>query len=241
MSLRDSLRELAELGSPVDLSVATEESRRCKLEIQQVGGIHESRLFELEDGRIAYMVDLEVCNHTSRPIHIEDIELRLPWKDKDHLEWLIPHTVAVKDRKNRTTISYEEYRFPGKNGLELPADTVINRTLTERKIVPPRRPVCGWLLAIGGMMARDLFFGGWVDAILVIRTRDRTEFSEPLCFWSDRLEHRRPALRIRDVYGTLIGKGLFEGTRESRLTKSAVSNVGLARHRAAIGTNVTSR
>ena len=53
MSLRDSLRELAELGSPVDLSVATEESRPCKLEIQQVGGMHESRLFELEDGRIA--------------------------------------------------------------------------------------------------------------------------------------------------------------------------------------------
>jgi hypothetical protein len=214
----------------------------------QIAPVSNSRIFGHQAARLPINQSRVLCRAPSALYQLTfrapgaDIELRLPWKDKDHLlEWLIPHTVAVKDRKNRTTISYEEYRFPGKNGLELPADTVINRTLIERKIVPPRRPVCGWLLAIGGMMARDLFSGGWVDAILVISTRDRTEFSEPLCFWSDRLEHRRPPLRIRDVYGTLIGKGLFEGTRESRLTKSAVSNVGLARQRAAIGTNVTSR
>ena len=45
LRLADSLRELNEHGSPVDLSVATEESCRGKLEIQQSGGAHDSNVF----------------------------------------------------------------------------------------------------------------------------------------------------------------------------------------------------
>lgn len=227
MSLEDSLRELAELGSPLDLSVVTEETHMCKLEIQQVGGVHESMVFRLEDGRIAYMVDLEVCNHMSRPIHIADIELRLPWNDEDRpLDWLVPHTIVTKNRQGRTTSSYLEYRFPGKNSLELSADIVINRALVERKILPSRRPVCGLLLAIGGRMPRDLFHGGWVDATLVISTFDGTEFCQPIRFWTDRLEQRqqRPVCAC-NLHETPIAKRVFERTSEPRPTESAVSRV----------------
>ena len=63
--LADSLRELQELGCPVDISVGREEFRLSKLEIQQSGGAHDSNVFELEDGRFAFMLDLELYNHAS--------------------------------------------------------------------------------------------------------------------------------------------------------------------------------
>jgi hypothetical protein len=203
-SLGESLKEFATLGSPVDLSVVTEETRMCKLEIQQVGGIHDSMVFQLKDGRIAYMVDLEVCNHTSKPIHIADVDLRFPWKDEDHpLQWLVARRISTKNGQDRTTAGYLEYRFPGKNGLELSSDVVINHTLVERKILPPRCPVGGYLLAIGGRMPRDLFHGGWVNASLVISTLDRAEFCESIQLWTDRPNQKQRPVRACDLHEPL--------------------------------------
>ena len=62
--LKASLEELAQLGSPVDLSVAVTEVENEKVEIEQVGGINESHLFELQDGRVACMADIAVTNQT---------------------------------------------------------------------------------------------------------------------------------------------------------------------------------
>ena len=48
--LKASLEELARFGCPVDLSVALTGVENEKVQIEQVGGIHESHIFELEDG-----------------------------------------------------------------------------------------------------------------------------------------------------------------------------------------------
>ena len=97
--LRASLEESARFGSPVDLSVADTEVEDGKVQIEQVGWVHGSHLFELQDGRVACMVDIAVTNQTSRTIHVVDVELRATWEDS-FFEWLLPveiHTHAKRD------------------------------------------------------------------------------------------------------------------------------------------------
>ena len=226
--LTDSLRELQQLGCPVDLSVAMVEARPCNLEVQQSGCIYDSEFFELEDGRTGLMMDLGFYNYTWRPFHILDVDLRFPWKSKAHLfEWLTPHEVSAKNRGDQSTSSYEVYRFPGKNGLELPAGDVINSRLLEKKMLPARRPICGWLLATGGLMPRHLLNGGWIDVRLVITTWDHTEFCQPIRLWTERLERRhRSALRTHDLFENRIEGRLLENTVQTRPSKSAAPKVG---------------
>lgn len=89
-----SLKELAELGSPVDISVAFQ-ARGLQLEIEQSG---DCEIFELEDGRGGYMVDASMINQTSKSMYIADIEMRAPWEE-DSFDWLVPKIIRVRDRK----------------------------------------------------------------------------------------------------------------------------------------------
>jgi hypothetical protein len=226
MPLAHSLGELAKLGSPVDLSVAREEPLFCKVGIQQLGGIHESMIFELKDGRFGCMMDLELCNHTPRSIHHADMKLQLPWKSRDHsLEWLTPREIIAKNSRGATISRYQVYRFPGKNALELPAEDVINDAVVEKKMLPARRPVSGWLLAIGGLMPRHLFHGGWIDAVLVITASDHTELRKPIRLWTERLERKhRSTPRTVDLFGNRTIEGrVLENTLQSRRPKPAVA------------------
>ena len=75
-NLAASLRELAELGSSVDLSAADTEDELADIEIEQVGGIIDSTIFELPSSLVGYMVSIVVTNHTSRTIYCRDVELR---------------------------------------------------------------------------------------------------------------------------------------------------------------------
>jgi len=60
--LQASLEELAQFGSTVDLARTNEPAENAKVEIIQVGGIHESQVFELEDGRVACIDALAITN-----------------------------------------------------------------------------------------------------------------------------------------------------------------------------------
>ena len=185
MSLRASLEELNALGSPVDFSVADNDEENVKVEIEQVGGVHESMIFELGNGRVGYMVDLTITNQTSRNIYPIGLELRTPWED-DFFEWLTPHPFTIKCRKKRD-ISYEAYRFPGKNGLELRCKEVLNHLLEEGRRLIPKRPFHGWLLATGGPMPAHLQHGQWLGVTLAIIASDHIEYTRKLRLWTDRL------------------------------------------------------
>jgi hypothetical protein len=214
MKLKDSLHELAELGSPVDLAVAEAESNGRELEIEQSGGVCENRVFELEGGRIGYMADICITNQTARPMYVADVELCTPWEE-DLFDWLVPQTITVTARKSKKSYSYEQYKFPGKNGLDLPTTKVINHALTFGKSLPPRRPICGWLLATGGFMPRNLLHGGWVDLTLVITTTDHAKYSERVHLWTERLEHRAPSS---------APKPENRGLRQNQLREHEISN-----------------
>ena len=198
--LRASLEESARFGSPVDLSVADTEVEDGKVQIEQVGWVHGSHLFELQDGRVACMVDIAVTNQTSRTIHVVDVELRATWEDS-FFEWLLPveiHSHAKRD------CSYSVYRFPGP-GPEFACKEVINHHLLERRRLPAKLPLEGWLLGIGGLMPPGLHHGQWQDMRLTIIAADHAEYSTTLRLWTERLLARTKIGKTRtSIFAKLV-------------------------------------
>ena len=171
--LRASLEESARFGSPVDLSVADPRNENEKVEIEQVG-IFESHLFELQDGRIAYIADIAVTNQTSRSIDVIDVELQTPW-DNRLFQWLLPSQVKFKPCRKRDC-SPLVYRFPGP-GPEFAYKEVINHHLLERKKLPANHRLEGLLLGIGGLMPDNLVHGEVVEVSLTIIGADHAEYT----------------------------------------------------------------
>jgi hypothetical protein len=166
------LREMAALGIPVDVSVA-----ELDVEIEQVGGIHHTKVFDLRDGRAGYVIDLIITNQMSRPVRCHDIELRPPWADSK-FEWL-------PDPREIGGDPYD-YRFPGKAALELPRDQVLNHVLPGGILKPGGCPR-GYLLGIGSPMPENLRHGAWVEITLTIIAYDHNEYPETITLWVDRL------------------------------------------------------
>ena len=94
-----SLRALADSGSPVDISVADTEHGCADVEIEQVGGVHETMVFDLDDGRAAYIMDLLITNQMPRPFRCRDIEPRMSWPDSE-FEWLQEPRETERDPHN---------------------------------------------------------------------------------------------------------------------------------------------
>ncbi len=174
MSLGDSLKELAALGSPVDLAVAATESKSDPLEIVQCGGINDNAMLELDDGCIGYLISVSVTNQTSRPMHIVDLDLRTQWNEQ-LFDWLLPRAMKNRAPRSEKSSNYQLYRFPGKAGFEFPVSQVVNLALMPGQSLRPRRPVIGWLLAMGGIMPQALSNGDCVNATLSITTSDHVE------------------------------------------------------------------
>ena len=58
---------MAAVGIPVDLSVAA-----LDVEIEHGGGVHDTMVFDLRDGRAGYVID---TNQMSRPVRCRNLEL----------------------------------------------------------------------------------------------------------------------------------------------------------------------
>jgi hypothetical protein len=207
-----SARKMQALGSHISipqewLRVAEDcEQQNAKLEIQQVGGIHDSKIFELDYGRAGCIVDLSLTNHTSRPMYVE-VELRLPWHD-EMLDWLMATDIPLHYR-GKPDGSYRAYRFPGRHALEFPCEEVLNYRLAERGCLPIKRPISGLLLASGGLLPADLKHGQWLDVALALIDSDHNEYIQKIKLWTERLELRPTAMarrrtRLRDELGSSI-------------------------------------
>jgi hypothetical protein len=186
-----SLRECAALGSLVDLSVADSVDEDVDIEIERIGGIHESSIFELSNGLTGYMVESGVTNQAKRRSYCREIHLRLAWIDL-RLDW------EVEDS--------DFYRFPGEGSLELPRDQVLNHVVLAPSGLEPQRFHEGWFVAVGGPMPKTLRHGQMVDATLAIITSDHTECSAIFSLWTERLETRPTrAERKYDLFGEPVG------------------------------------
>ncbi|MDP9162137.1 MAG: hypothetical protein M3O09_18170 [Acidobacteriota bacterium] len=227
---------MSAVGSPVDFSVAEDAGENKKVDIEQVGGAHESMIFELPDTRSGYILDLEIVNQTSKTLYCSDIELRVPWEDasfawlpdpKDTEQRLSYIRKNRYGRRERVDEVSELYCFRGGSQLEYPRDEVLNHILLKRCTIPPHRPLKGLILATGAPMPNVLRHGQWLDATFSIIASDHDEFSVKAQFWVERLQFK-PKPRTHNLYepigleaGSLTGQH-SEG-REANGSKTGTS------------------
>lgn len=192
--LQEILDELARSGSPVDQSVAAPTTPNA-VEIWQVGEIHSSSVFELDNGQVAYSLNVSIFNKKTRPIDVIACEIRTTWED-GLFRWLAPITRQSRGREKRPH-NYEVYRFPGDFGPEFHGEDVLNHHLQEGERLPGREALSGWLLAVGGRIPAQLRHGQWIDADLVITDADRVEHSTKLELWVSRPPRRPKPAKVR--------------------------------------------
>ena len=202
--LEASLEELAQLGSPVDLSMAVRDVANEKVEIEQVGGLFVSQIFQLHDRRVACMPDIAVTNQTSRTIDVIGVELKTPWDNKP-VDWLTPYPVKLQGRPKRES-SCLVYQFPDEPGLKWEYHEVINHHLLATKKLPGKRRLAGLLLGVGGSMPDNLVPGRLLELSLTIIGSDHVEYCEPIRLWTEWRQTRRPIMPPR----TSIFEGLLE-------------------------------
>jgi hypothetical protein len=165
------LREMAAMGVPLDRSVDG-----IDVEIEQVGGVTDSMVFDLDDGRCGWMINLLITNQTSRLIRVRDVAPRPSWPNPDF--------ECLPDSKEVGGAPYY-YRFPGKGAFELPREQVINHVLLHRGILKPGLPVEGWLLGIGNPKPATLLLGAPIEVELAIIAYDHSEYKERITLWVD--------------------------------------------------------
>lgn len=166
------LKELVAAGSPADFSVA--DGQIAPVQILQVGDILTTSIFELEDQRTGYRLDVAIINQTSKSICCWDIELYLPWEDPN-FEWL-------PDPKQTLGGEHGDYKFPGKTGLALARDEVLNHLLLCGGVVKPGRLYKGWLLGVGGPMPQHLRRAKGVQGSVAIITENGEEYAGTMQF-----------------------------------------------------------
>jgi len=232
---RAMLEALERSGSPVDVSGPTEEVELPKVEIEQIGGINESMLFELEDGRIACMLQVAVTNREAQAIKVHAVELRTPFSDIQW-EWLTPLRIKFRRRGKRDG-EYLEYRFPGKCGWKFEHARVINKFLLECRRLEGHSYIEGFLLGTGGPMPAELHRGQSVDSTLAISVADRKEYATPVHLWIDRLEERA---KIATPLKSLFEKAGEENTATlGVVARRRVSRSGLDRPLSSPGSRST--
>ena len=213
------LKELANVGSSVDLSAADTEDEAPDIEIEQAGGILESSIFELRSGLTGYMVYVVVTNQTAQTIYCRDLQIRVPWEDS-LFQWM---------QDPRETRGSEVYRFPGKGSPEFPRDQVINHALLDVRALTPRRPLEGWLLATGGPMPGTLRDRQELDAILAIFASSHVEYTATVRLWTERLAVK-PKFATRgnsELFEGPLGQGLrFQARRYDPLEQRGAARVG---------------
>ena len=206
-NLSASLREMAAVGIPVDLSVA-----ELDVEIKQVGGLHGNMVFDLPDRRAGCIIDLLIVNQTSRPIPFRDVALRPPWPNSE-FEWLPDPKEVGLDPFN--------YHFPGKGAPVLPRAQVMNHVLLDRRILKPGCPVEGWLLGIGNPKPETLLLGGAVEVTLAIIGHDHCEYEERITLWVD------PDMKRQQVSSRRIStEGLYASERSQDFGSPNLGNIG---------------
>jgi hypothetical protein len=207
------LRELDAAGSTVDCSVARNPEENAEVEICQVGGVCESMVFELPNGRTGYILDLEITNQTSKTIYcLPETELRMQWEDA-LFDWLpdpketgrtVSYFVRKNGRRERVDVASESYYFSGT--LDYPRDLVLNHILLKGCSLQPGCPLTGLLLATGGPMPHDLRHGQWLEPTLALTASNHREYTAQIRLWTERLEvDQKRATRTPNLYRDRLG------------------------------------
>ena len=176
-ALGASLKELADQGFLVDLSVAIPEDHRGDVGIEQVG---EPTIFVLPDGLTAYVLTVILINLTAKTIYLRGLKLRVPWENSA-LELVSELRNTGKNHQNC---------FPRLGDLRPSISQGNRRGLMEHGTLT-RRPLQGSLFAVGGPLPKDLQHGATCEARVVACNMTRLEYQGTVNFWIDRLTYAR--------------------------------------------------
>jgi hypothetical protein len=194
------IRDMAAVGVPVDISVV-----EVDVEIEQIGGVNDSMIFDLPDGRTGCVIDLNIIDQTSKSIRCRDVELQSAWTAWG-FEWLSDPLESGGDPFN--------YRFPGKGAPEMPRDQVLNHVLLCHGILTPGCPMEGCLLGIGDPKPKALIAGAYVDFTLTITGHDHNRYAETISLWVDPLFGNQQRTTEK-IYKSALGKNGRSKSTES--------------------------
>lgn len=142
------------------------------------------------------MTEVGVTNLRSRTIQVSDVELRAPWREMPR-RFLSPVTISVPVR-SKAKRSHRAYKFPVDPPLHLEVGEVVNYVLMQRKKIPGKTIVDGFLLAIGGKLPPGLRAGQQAELTLTIMTGSQSEYSTNLVAFVERRKGamKKPRQRI---------------------------------------------
>lgn len=185
------LRRLRDAGCPIQSDEDKTSVRPAPggLIVRQVGGVTESRAFDLDCRGTGYMLDIEIVSDVPGRVTMCEIMLILPWEDS-LFSWL-PDPAESAPAESL-------YRFPGKNPLEYPRQMVINHRTYERGRLRRGDLIRGLLLATSPEPIPDRFHhGASVSAELQIFDQWEQCFHSDVSLWVDRSVRLRRQLSSR--------------------------------------------
>jgi hypothetical protein len=192
-ALATSLKELATMGFPVDLSVAIPEDRRGDVVIEQV---EDPTIFVLQGGLTVYLLNLILINGTAKTIYLRDLKLRVPWENSA-LEMVSELRNTGKNHQNC---------FPRLGDLRASTGQGNRRGLMEHGTLTTR-PLQGSLFAVGGPLPKDFRHGTTREARVVACDMSRLEYRGTVNFWIDRLTYasKKAVPETQFHVGTTVG------------------------------------
>jgi len=180
----DLVHRLLAAGCPLEIqgdALDSAHSAGSGLLIEQVSGLTESLVFDLDDGGAAYILSVIITNHLPRPVRIQDIHLEPPWPTP-HFRWLEDPPPGAPQRNL--------YCFPGL-APEFDRDVVINgcRGRRIKARLQPGRCIEGLLLGMGPEPIPDRYeHGCFVDMKLSVFVQAETCFSSTVSMWVKRMK-----------------------------------------------------
>ena len=180
-------RRLVELGCPLDLryfqQAGTGDSPT--LRINQVGGVVESQVFEIESFGVGCILNLEIVHYGGRAIYLRDFEIELPWME---LQFCLLPDPTDSDETSRS------YRFAGTK-IEFPRSIVINRLVPSSNRFAKGGLVAGLVLSQTPEPFPEFYkHGETLSAKFSVIDQFRYRHSESVTLYVDRSAQFNPKL-----------------------------------------------
>lgn len=169
-------QHLIELGCPLEPSAGYRDTPGG-LKLEQVPSLGTNQVFDLDDGRAGFVMDVRIWSELNLPVRIRQVRIDTPWGLRE-IELLPDPAIRVS--------TYQYYDFP-KSTLSFHREVVVNDFVSGRTTLKPGEQVQGLLLAVDDKPIPDEFpEQGRTEVNLVIFDERGNTFSSKFKLCVDR-------------------------------------------------------
>lgn len=169
-------QHLIELGCPLERSAGYRDTPGG-LKLEQVPSLGTNQVFDLDDGRAGFVMDVRIWSELNLPVRIRQVRIDTPWGLRE-IELLPDPAIRVS--------TYQYYDFP-KSTLSFHREVVVNDFVSGRTTLKPGEQVQGLLLAVDDKPIPDEFpEQGRTEVNLVIFDERGNTFSSKFKLCVDR-------------------------------------------------------